>query len=181
MRARRRRSQRLQGTRQPVHEHHPEAGTGSSKQPAPTFAGCRRVLISKRGGGSIVNIASIAGLLACLLPAYGAASGCVAVASLAPPRPKNIRVNAICPGFLWTRAWEMLAMLMKMRVPEYASLEPRDIFLDQVKRGVPLAREQTPEDIGKLTAFLASDDARNITGQAISVDGGITLKVGIGA
>jgi NAD(P)-dependent dehydrogenase (short-subunit alcohol dehydrogenase family) len=75
----------------------------------------------------------------------------------------------------------MLATLMKMAVPEYASLEPRDIFLDQVKRGVPLAREQTPEDIGKLTAFLASDDARNITGQAISVDGGITLKVGIGA
>jgi NAD(P)-dependent dehydrogenase (short-subunit alcohol dehydrogenase family) len=70
---------------------------------------------------------------------------------------------------------------MKMGVPEYASLEPRDIFLDQVKRGVPLGREQTPEDIGKLTAFLASDDARNVTGQAISVDGGITLKVGIGA
>ena len=46
---------------------------------------------------------------------------------------------------------------------------------------MPLAREQTPDDIGKLTAFLASDDARNITGQAISVDGGITLKVGIGA
>jgi NAD(P)-dependent dehydrogenase (short-subunit alcohol dehydrogenase family) len=59
--------------------------------------------------------------------------------------------------------------------------EPRDIFLDQVKRGVPLGREQTPEDIGKLTAFLVSDDARNITGQAISVDGGITLKVGIGS
>ena len=56
-----------------------------------------------------------------------------------------------------------------------------DIFLDQVKRGVPLGREQTPEDIGKLTAFLVSDDARNITGQAISVDGGITLKVGVGS
>ena len=39
-----------------------------------------------------------------------------------------------------------------------------------------MGREQTPEDIGKLAAFLASDDARNITGQIISVDGGITLR-----
>jgi NAD(P)-dependent dehydrogenase (short-subunit alcohol dehydrogenase family) len=150
-----------------------------------TFAGCKAAIphLEKRGGGSIVNIASIAGLLAVpALPAYGAAkAGVISLSrSLALELgPRNIRVNAICPGFLWTRAWEMLAMLMKMRVPEYESLEPRDIFLDQVKRGVPLAREQTPEDIGKLTAFLASDDARNITGQAISVDGGITLKVGI--
>jgi NAD(P)-dependent dehydrogenase (short-subunit alcohol dehydrogenase family) len=152
-----------------------------------TFAGCKAAIphLEKRGGGSIVNIASIAGLLAVpALPAYGAAkAGVISLSrSLALELgPKNIRVNAICPGFLWTRAWEMLATLMKMGVPEYASLEPRDIFLDQVKRGVPLGREQTPEDIGKLTAFLASDDARNVTGQAISVDGGITLKVGIGA
>jgi NAD(P)-dependent dehydrogenase (short-subunit alcohol dehydrogenase family) len=150
-----------------------------------TFAGCKAAIpyLEKRGGGSIVNIASIAGMLAVpALPAYGAAkAGVISLSrSLALELgPKNIRVNAICPGFLWTRAWEMLATLMKMALPQYASLEPRDIFLDQVKRGVPLAREQTPEDIGKLTAFLASDDARNITGQAISVDGGITLKVGI--
>ena len=152
-----------------------------------TFAGCKAAIphLERRGGGSIVNIASIAGLLAVpALPAYGAAkAGVISLSrSLALELgPKNIRVNAICPGFLWTRAWEMLATLMKMAIPEYASLEPRDVFLDQVKRGVPLAREQTPDDIGKLTAFLASDDARNITGQAISVDGGITLKVGIGA
>ena len=65
-----------------------------------------------------------------------------------------------------------------MTVPEYAAMEPRDIFLDQCKRGVPLGREQTPEDIGKLIVFLSSEDAANITGQAISVDGGITLRVG---
>jgi NAD(P)-dependent dehydrogenase (short-subunit alcohol dehydrogenase family) len=150
-----------------------------------TFAGCKAAIphLEKRGGGSIVNIASIAGLLATpALPAYGAAkAGVIALSrSLALELgPKNIRVNAICPGFLWTRAWEMLATLMKMGVPEYASLEPREIFLDQVKRGVPLGREQTPDDIGALTAFLCGDGARNITGQAISVDGGITLKVGV--
>jgi len=57
-------------------------------------------------------------------------------------------------------------------------MELRDIFLDQVKRGVPLGREQTPEDIGKLAVFLSSADGENITGQAIAVDGGITLRVG---
>ena len=45
-----------------------------------------------------------------------------------------------------------------------------------VKNGVPLGREQTPEDIGNLATFLSSALARNITGQAIAVDGGITLK-----
>ena len=55
---------------------------------------------------------------------------------------------------------------------------PGRSFLDQVKRGVPLGGEQTPEDVGKLVAFLCSDGAHNITGQAISVDGGITLRVG---
>ncbi|MEO6042802.1 MAG: SDR family oxidoreductase [Tepidiformaceae bacterium] len=45
-----------------------------------------------------------------------------------------------------------------------------------VKHGVPLGREQTPEDVGRLVTFPASDAAHNITGQAIPVDGGITLQ-----
>ena len=50
------------------------------------------------------------------------------------------------------------------------------LFRSIVKARVPLGREQTPEDIGQLAAFLASDAARNITGQWIAVDGGITLR-----
>jgi NAD(P)-dependent dehydrogenase (short-subunit alcohol dehydrogenase family) len=133
-------------------------------------------------GGSIANIASIAGLMPSVaIPAYGAAkAGVISLSkSLALElAPHNIRVNAICPGFLWTRAWEMLAMYIKATVPQYADMEPHAIFLDQCKRHVPLGREQTPEDIGKLIVFLASADGANITGQAISVDGGITLRVG---
>ena len=149
-----------------------------------TFAATKAAIphLQQRGGGSIVNIASIAGLLpAVAIPAYGAAkAGVISLTkSLALElAAHNIRVNAICPGFLWTRAWEMLATLLKVSMPEYADVEPRDVFLDQVKRGVPLGREQTPEDIGKLAVFLSSEDGRNITGQAISVDGGITLRVG---
>src|SRR6185503_3493553 len=109
-------------------------------------------------------------------PAYGAAkAGVVSLTrtlalELACDR---IRVNAICPGFLWTRAWEALATMMKSNVPKYGDLAPREIFADQVKRGVPLGEEQTPDDVGNLAVFLCSDGARSITGQAISVDGGL--------
>jgi NAD(P)-dependent dehydrogenase (short-subunit alcohol dehydrogenase family) len=136
--------------------------------------------LKARGGGAIVNIASIAGLVASpRLPAYAAAkAGVISLTkSLAlDAAPHDIRVNVICPGFLWTRAWDGLAAAIKRATPEFATLEPRDVFLEVVKRGVPLGREQTPEDIGQLAAFLASHAARNITGQWIAVDGGITLR-----
>jgi NAD(P)-dependent dehydrogenase (short-subunit alcohol dehydrogenase family) len=136
--------------------------------------------LKTRGGGAIVNIASIAGLVGSpRLPAYAAAkAGVISLTkSLALEyAPHDIRVNVICPGFLWTRAWEGLARRIKLSVPEYAALDERAVFLEVVKRGVPLGREQTPEDIGQLVAFLASDAARNITGQWIAVDGGITLR-----
>ena len=48
----------------------------------------------------------------------------------------------------------------------------REFFEDLVESSVPMKKEQTPEDVGNLTAFLVSDDAHNITGQAINVDGG---------
>ena len=131
-------------------------------------------------GGAIVNISSIAGITASpTLAAYAAAkAGVISLTrSLALElAPHDIRVNAICPGFLWTRAWEGMATAIGRATPGLANTPPRDIFLDVVKRGVPMQREQTPEDIGKLAAFLASQDARNITGQFISVDGGITLR-----
>ena len=133
-----------------------------------------------RKEGAIVNIASIAGLMpSTFIPAYAAAkAGVISLTkSLALElAPDNIRVNVICPGLLYTRVWEMLAAIMKENVPNYSDLELRDIFLEQVRRSVPLGREQTTEDIGKLTAFLCSSDAQNITGQTISVDGGITLR-----
>ncbi|MBM4335063.1 MAG: SDR family oxidoreductase [Deltaproteobacteria bacterium] len=151
-----------------------------------TFAGCRAAIprLRARGGGAIVNIASIAGLMPSpQLAAYGAAKAGVVhlTKSLALELgPSNIRVNAICPGFLWTRAWEGLATMMKLTRAELSAMEPREIFLAMVKQATPLGREQTPEDIGKLVCFLASDDAINITGQEIKVDGGITLRTGAG-
>jgi NAD(P)-dependent dehydrogenase (short-subunit alcohol dehydrogenase family) len=148
------------------------------------FAGSKAAIphLQARGGGSIVNIASIAGLIPTVaMPAYGAAkAGMVSLTQTLALElaPDQIRVNAICPGLLWTRAWEAVATMMKAGTPQLARLEPREIFLDRVKRSVPMGREQTPEDVGRLAVFLCSDAACNITGQAIAVDGGITLKVG---
>jgi meso-butanediol dehydrogenase/(S,S)-butanediol dehydrogenase/diacetyl reductase len=150
-----------------------------------TFAGCKAAIppLQQRGGGVIVNIASIAALMPMVnVPAYGAAKAGVLslTKSLALElASKQIRVNAICPGVLWTRAWEQMATLMKQNVPAFKHLEPRQIFLENVKKLVPLGVEQTPEDIGRLTAFLCGPGGRNITGQAITVDGGQTLRVGL--
>jgi NAD(P)-dependent dehydrogenase (short-subunit alcohol dehydrogenase family) len=150
-----------------------------------TFAGSKAAIpyLEARGGGAIVNIASIAGILPTPnLPAYGAAKAGVIHLTRTLARelaPKKIRVNAICPGLVWTRSWERLATVMKGRVPELAALEPRQIFLALVGQQVPMGVEQTPEQIGRLAAFLASADAATITGQAISVDGGITLGASV--
>ena len=148
------------------------------------FAGCKAAipLLQKRGGGAIINIASIAGQMPMVTaPAYGAAkAGVISLTrSLALElAPKQIRVNAICPGMLWTRAWEHMATMLKHNVPAFAALEPRQIFLEHIKKLVPMGHEQTPEDIGALTAFLCGPGGRLITGQAITLDGGQTLKVG---
>jgi len=149
-----------------------------------TFATTKAAIphLERSGSASIVNIASVAGLVPSVaMPAYAAAkAGAISLTRTLALElgPKDVRVNAICPGLLYTRAWKVLASNIQKSVPSFADREPYQVFLDIVKKHTPLGREQTPEDVGKLTAFLCSDDARNITGQVIALDGGSTLQGG---
>ena len=87
----------------------------------------------------------------------------------------GITVNAICPGVLWTAFWENLAQYLADTNPVFKGMTARQVFDKRIADIIPLKREQTPEDIGWAATFLASDEARNITGQALNVDGGSVM------
>ncbi len=115
-----------------------------------------------RQSGKVVNIAAAAGRrgdgpLRAYLSASKAAAINVSQSFAFLLAPFSINVNCICPGLVWTRLWEGVG---------------RERFEALVRETTPLGREQTPEDVGKLAAFLCSERARNITGQTINLSGG---------
>ena len=129
--------------------------------------------------GKIVNIASIAARQGSPdLPHYSTTKAAVVSwtqSNALQLAPFNVNVNAICPGLLWTPMWESIARKRARfggQTLELGSSTGREVFEQTVEQWIPMKREQTPEDIGNLAAFLASELARNITGQAINVDGG---------
>ncbi len=133
----------------------------------------------ERRSGKIVNISSIAGPLSSLtMPSYSVVKmGVITLTKIVAKElaPFNVNVNAICPGLLYTDMWKTIGEAMRETDPSYAGLTPRQMFEKRVAEWIPLRREQTPEDIGHAAVFLASDDARNITGQALMVDGGVVM------
>jgi meso-butanediol dehydrogenase/(S,S)-butanediol dehydrogenase/diacetyl reductase len=133
----------------------------------------------ERGGGRIVNIASIAGRRGVEALAPYAASKAAVISltqSLAAGLGReNVNVNAVCPGLLWTPMWEKLEGMFRGD-PSPEVVGQRAAFDAYIQANCPLGREQTPEDIGHAVVFLASDEARNITGQALNVDGGIFMN-----
>jgi len=119
----------------------------------------------KQNGGSIINIASIAGAvvgfsnLAHYSASKGGVLGFTRSAALELAQHK-IRVNAIAPGAIETPG-------AKIADEEVAK---------QFVQAVPLKRMGQPIDIGKAVVFLASEDSSYVTGQMIVVDGGFTLQ-----
>lgn len=126
----------------------------------------------KRRYGKIVNIASIAGHAARgHSGAYGASKAAVLryTKGLAVEvGADNVNVNAVCPGAVWTP-------LQQPYFEKVGAADGQDgyqAFVDYYAPLTPLRRVQSAEDVAKAVVFLASDDAANITGQCLHVDGG---------
>ena len=126
-----------------------------------------RVLRAQGSGGTIINTASVAGLSGGDGPqAYSASKAAVINLTRAVAvelAPDKIRVNAICPGGI-------LTPLLHRGSPEV--IEP---FLKQMQ---PWPEPGLPEHIAGAALFLASEDARFVTGEALVVDGGLTALGG---
>jgi NAD(P)-dependent dehydrogenase (short-subunit alcohol dehydrogenase family) len=133
----------------------------------------------ERKSGRIINIASIAGPLAApTMPPYSVAKGGVITFTRVVAKElaaHGITVNAICPGVLWTDFWQKLAAHIANTNPAFAGMTPRQVFDKRIGDIIPMKIEQQPEDIGWAAVFLASDEARYITGQSINVDGGCVM------
>ena len=130
-------------------------------------------LMRRAGGGSIINFGSYDGFIADPnLAAYCATKGAVHALTRAMAcdhGPDNIRVNAICPGYVDT---PMLKSFFDAKGDaEAASMR------DEARRVHPLGRWGTPEDMANLVNWLAGDEARYATGQLWVLDGGISAQV----
>lgn len=140
------------------------------------FLGCRAAIAAMRrsGGGSIVNIASIAGMLATpYATAYGASKAAVrqltkSVAQHCAEERLDIRCNSVHPGTVRTALWEEHAQ--RMALARGISMED---ILAETTALIPLRRFTHAEDVAAIVAFLASAEARHITGAKFVVDGGV--------
>lgn len=130
------------------------------------------------GDGKIINIASVAGRQGhALASAYCASKA--AVISLTQSQaaalgPFNINVNAVCPGNVWTPLWETIADKLDDHGDNTAINE--QIKFSELEKSLPLRRSAEPADIGHAVVFLASPQARSITGQCLNVDGGYAMN-----
>jgi NAD(P)-dependent dehydrogenase (short-subunit alcohol dehydrogenase family) len=147
-----------------------------------TYLCCRAAakIMIPRKQGRIINMSSVSGRQGeQLLSAYCAAKfGVIGFTqTLAKELARHqITVNAVCPGYVFTPGWERLAQAVKDIQPAYADMSLKEIFDARVKAVTPLRRPQEASEIGALVAYLASDWARSITGQSISIDGGIIMR-----
>lgn len=120
-----------------------------------------------RGSGRVINIASINGRKPWAdTPAYSASKAALInlTQSLATTLgPDNINVNAVCPGGVMTAMAD-------------AFTDDRNAMLEKIVDERVLKRPLLPEDIGQAVVFFASAQSRNITGQALNVDGGVVMS-----
>ena len=137
-----------------------------------SFQGCRAAIpaLRRRGGGAIVNLASIAAITG--VPgalAYATSKGGVLTMTMALAielAPERIRVNCVCPGSTETPMIEQILGRAAEPAALRATLAARH----------PIGRLATADEVAATIAFLASDDASFTTGLAIPVDGGRSIR-----
>lgn len=122
-------------------------------------------MLIERGGGSVINTASVAALKGSRnAHAYAASKGGIVALTRAMAVTygrSGVRVNAICPGVIDT---DMI----------HETLLGSDAQTTAIQRMTPMARIGTADDVAQMALFLASDAGAFVTGQAIPVDGGVT-------
>jgi NAD(P)-dependent dehydrogenase (short-subunit alcohol dehydrogenase family) len=145
-----------------------------------TINACEAALLplGRDGGGAIVTIGSISAHAARSTGGAYPASKAAALRytkSLATMLAPTVRVNAVCPGAVWSGIQQRIAD----EVHRYSTAERPDdetSFFARYLTMTPMKRPQTPADVAKAVAFLASSDAANITGQCLHVDGGAVIR-----
>lgn len=141
-----------------------------------TFLGCREVMkhMQRNGSGSIVNLSSVGGYYPTQQnAAYGASKGAVTqftktVALFGSQNGNRVRCNSVHPGQIDT------GMLQSIREQKKQRSEVSSYTTADSASRVPLGMGH-PEDVANLVTFLASDEARYITGAEFTVDGGWRL------
>lgn len=144
-----------------------------------TILGCKHAIpvMARSGGGSIVNLSSIAALIpAAFVVSYGASKATVAhltrsVAMHCAGKGQGIRCNSVHPGQVRTAMMDSIIARMG-RDTNMGQAKAEQTFLNQI----PLGEFQEAIDIANAVLFLISDEARFITGTQLIVDGGMTLS-----
>ena len=134
----------------------------------------------KQNHGSLINTSSGQGRQGFIYTPHYAASkmGVIGITqSLAHElAPWNITVNAFCPGIIESEMWDyndrVWGEILSTEQKRYGKGE----LMAEWVEGIPMKRAGKPEDVAGLVAFLASDDARYLTGQTINIDGGLIMS-----
>ncbi len=129
-----------------------------------------------RGRGSILLLASVAGQMGSQTdPPYSAAkAGLINFMQCAAKdfAPHGVRVNALSPGMVQTGLNEAVWAAGQTKLPEAQRRSYAEWAEEKIRKVSPLGRWQTPPEFAAMAVFLASDHAKNITGQTLNIDGG---------